>query len=216
MHLSNKQILTLFKDRWGADKNTAYKMMSYLHNLLTINKIDYFIVSGTLLGYMRHGKLIPWDDDVDIMIFLKDLDKLQALQAKIVEDGYDIVEIHNNHMYKLFSPNKNNVPNKNFSFPFVDIFVAHTSSTANKDVINFFEMDFDHKHIYPIKEEKFHNIKVCIPNEPTTILNKIYGDDHMEVCVSPKFIHRLGKGNYILKMPVVKVPTSRIKRLNLL
>lgn len=55
------------------------EMLMYLDRLCRDNGIRYWLSSGTLLGAVRHGGFIPWDDDVDIEMHIDDYDRLLAL-----------------------------------------------------------------------------------------------------------------------------------------
>ena len=71
-----------------SQSNQLYKLMKFIHDTLTKNKIKYFMVGGTLLGAVRHQGIIPHDDDGDICIFKKDVPKLRKLFDVFEKNGY--------------------------------------------------------------------------------------------------------------------------------
>ena len=57
------------------------------------NNIEYYLIFGTQIGAIRHQGFIPWDDDIDIMIFREDYERF----LKVMEE-------HPNDKYTIFDP----------------------------------------------------------------------------------------------------------------
>jgi lipopolysaccharide cholinephosphotransferase len=67
----------------GSDlRNAQIRMLDIfilVDSICQKHNIRYWISSGTLLGSVRHQGFIPWDDDLDIMVYFPDYQKLLKL-----------------------------------------------------------------------------------------------------------------------------------------
>lgn len=63
----------------------AYK---YLDKILAQNGISYFAIAGTALGAVRHKGFIPWDDDIDVVMTMDQLDKFIKIAPKSIKAPY--------------------------------------------------------------------------------------------------------------------------------
>ncbi len=54
------------------------------------HQIKYSIIAGTLLGAVRHGGFIPWDDDMDIGMMRDEYEKFIAVAKDELKDEYFI------------------------------------------------------------------------------------------------------------------------------
>ena len=46
--------------------------------------LKYFLVEGSMLGAVRHGGMIPWDDDIDVALYREDFEKfIQVCESEL-------------------------------------------------------------------------------------------------------------------------------------
>lgn len=62
-------------------------MLVYFRDFCQKNNLTFYLIGGALIGALRNGGFVPWDDDVDVMLPRADYEKLQKLWKQQNADG---------------------------------------------------------------------------------------------------------------------------------
>jgi len=65
------------------------------------HNIPYWIEYGTLLGAVRHGGFIPWDDDLDIAMMKEDYDRFLAIAPHELPEQFIVQNLNTEKYFPL-------------------------------------------------------------------------------------------------------------------
>lgn len=153
-----------------------YELMYKVHNIFMEYGVQYSVNGGTLLGAVRHGGIIPWDEDIDIEINESYVPILKGKKMRTIfkKAGLKLLS-HPEGWYKV-KDLKNNI--KDF-----DIFITRMAIKDGVPVVTLTggaekiwpKQYFTADEMFPLKLYKFGKIKVLGPNSPEKHLDRLYG-----------------------------------------
>lgn len=73
-------------------QHNLMEIMMVLDKICVDNDIPYMLTGGNVLGAVRHGGFIPWDDDLDIALLKKDYKRLLRVLRNYKSDKYILQE----------------------------------------------------------------------------------------------------------------------------
>ncbi len=125
-------------------------------------KIQYFLIGGSLLGIERHGGLMPFDDNIDVGVCMEDEENIK----KYKHPTFYFEEIL--FGYKFL---------KKESSMFIDIFIFKNDEGTYRLICDEWPNEYHKKDdLFPLKTINYGDILVNVPNNYMEYLNRSYPD----------------------------------------
>lgn len=135
---------TAIKQAWAAE----LEVLMEIDRVCRLHDITYYADWGTLLGAVRHGGFVPWDDDLDIVMKRADYQKFMEAARFDMEEGFDVQTFRNQPDFWLFM---GKVVNKNH-FCFEKEHLRRFHNFPYIACVDIFVLDYVYKN--PLKEEE--------------------------------------------------------------
>ncbi|XP_064622905.1 uncharacterized protein LOC135485097 isoform X2 [Lineus longissimus] len=194
--------------RFGMTKKEKAIVMDLLKKFHIVTRrlgMEYFIYSGTLLGSWRHHSMIPWDDDVDVIMNIscqaRLLDVLSRLKPRYhVFDSYQI-------RFKFWSDQSKSLSQYPWKWPYLDIQFYTGNETHIWDVASEFEdVKYPRSSVFPLHKRPYESWFLPAPRDTLSVLQLNYADTPT-ICTTWFYSHKIEES----LEDVVEIPCASLK-----
>ena len=95
----NEKNIKIYSGKLHRIKDLELMMLKDIDEICKKHDIQYFLCGGTMLGAVRYGHSIPWDDDLDIGMLREDFDKFR----KVCQEEHPDIYNYSSHVNKCGS-----------------------------------------------------------------------------------------------------------------
>lgn len=191
------------------DHRVLLSIMKRLDALLKANNLSYFVIAGSLMGAMRYGNRMPWDDDIDIGMMAEEKQRFE--QLPFATYGLAITRV--SFGYKVYDANIHRRAKLEGVFPFVDVFtfvadngryVYEGKYARNKWPKEFFTPE----QLYPLSTCEYAGMSLPCPSQSKEFLSQAFPGWDTMAYISGSHTGGLLFRKY--KMPINKVTNAQV------
>lgn len=162
--------------------NTFYHFSSALKKA----NVTFMLYGGTLIGAQRHHSMIPWDDDIDVLVngsqkeaMMRALEKLPAYtlyRPPMVQ-------------WKFFLTNTTVVHQRPFSWPYIDIFFFGENETHIWDKAKRYTQLYVYRKsdVFPLQYRPYQGSLQPVPCNSARVLSRTYDPSY---CTTSTYTHK--------------------------
>ncbi len=174
------------------DKKLMFDTLRAFVGALEAANLTYMMYGGTLIGSYRHHDVIPWDDDVDLI--LNASQKQQVKDALVsLQPHYDLYIYSERDMeeptpWKFYSNSLSRVILKTYKWPYLDIFFFKENETHIWDAVPRYAANyaFPKEKVFPLQRRPFGDLNLPAPCATRDVINNNY---NVDLCRSRSFSH---------------------------
>ncbi len=164
--------------------------LAEIARLLDEAKIPWWVDCGTCLGTYRYGGVIPWDQDIDIAVFLRDFDNVchalnQLDRAKYIVQDWSSREHPKSYLKVYVRETRTLIDVYHFNI-LPETRQIHYIHSLEHNVFfptwwklreKKFTVPVSYDAVFPLKRALFDGIEVNVPRDVVTYLQRYYGEN---------------------------------------
>ncbi|XP_064607832.1 uncharacterized protein LOC135472311 [Liolophura sinensis] len=171
----------------STQKRIFRELMENFHKICSVHGITYILYAGSLLGSYRHHGMVPWDDDIDVLINMTQSRKLYHA-VELIKPHFYLCTLQK-HRWKFYSSLSRPIKGIPWEWPFLDISFFQENETHIWDSDPMYNESFSYTKglIFPTKMRPFLGSMYAAPRDPLRVLQKTYS---LETCESNVYDHK--------------------------